>query len=191
MNRLHTHAHRLLVIVGPSGAGKDSVLKGWLASLPHELAPHRVRRTITRDAGDASEDHEAIDEAGFLAALEAGAFAFTWQAHGLHYGVRWPELEPLAQGRWVVMNGSRGHLPELRDVAPQAHVIEVVAPDALRRARLDRRGREATPQLQDRLVRSVPEPAPDLRITNDGDLSHAIAQLGRWWQQLTAPTTSP
>jgi len=191
MNRLHAHSHRLLVIVGASGAGKDSVLKGWLASLPRGLAPHHARRTITRDAGDASEDHEAIDEAGFHAALEAGAFAFSWQAHGLHYGVRWRELEPLAQGRWVVMNGSRGHLPELRAAAPQAHVIEVVAPDDLRRARIGQRGREAAPQLQDRLVRSVPEPAPDLRIANDGDLSHAIAQFDRWWQQLTAPMPSP
>ena len=57
---LHDHSHRLLVIVGASGAGKDSVLKGWLSSLPHELAPHRARRTITRDADDASENHEAI-----------------------------------------------------------------------------------------------------------------------------------
>ena len=28
----------------------------------------------------------------------------------------------------------------------------------------------------------MPDPGADLRITNDGDLSHAIAQLGRWWQ---------
>jgi ribose 1,5-bisphosphokinase len=191
MNRLHAHSHRLLVIVGASGAGKDSVLTGWLASLPHGLAPHRARRTITRDAGDASENHEAIDEAGFHAALEAGAFAFAWQAHGLQYGVRWLELEPLMQGRWVVMNGSRGHLPELRATAPQAHVIEVVAPDDLRRARLARRGREAAPSVNDRLVRAMPDPGADLRISNDGDLSHAIAQLDRWWQRLTAPMTSP
>ena len=54
---------------GPQG---QPVGQGWLASLPHGLAPHPARRTITeRDAGDASEDHEALDEAGFLAALEA------------------------------------------------------------------------------------------------------------------------
>lgn len=188
---LHDHSHRLLVIVGASGAGKDSVLKGWLSSLPHELAPHRARRTITRDADDASENHEAIDEAGFHAALEAGAFAFAWRAHGLHYGVRWLELEPLMQGRWVVMNGSRGHLPELRAAAPQAHVIEVIAPDDLRRTRLARRGREAIPFVNDRLVRAMPDPGADLRIINDGDLSHAIAQLDRWWQQLTAAMPSP
>ncbi len=191
MNRLQAHSHRLLVIVGPSGAGKDSVLQGWLASLPHELAPHPVRRTITRTAGDASEDHEAIDEPGFLAALAAGAFAFAWQAHGLRYGVRWLELDPLAQGRWVMMNGSRGHLPDLRAAAPQARVIELVAPDDLRRARLARRGREAAPFVDDRLARAAPDAGADLRITNDGELSHAIAQLDRWWQQLTAPMPSP
>jgi phosphonate metabolism protein PhnN/1,5-bisphosphokinase (PRPP-forming) len=191
MNRLQAHSHHLLVIVGASGAGKDSVLKGWLASLPREQRPHRARRTITRGAGDASEDHEALDEAGFLAARAAGAFAFAWQAHGLHYGVRWLELEPLLQGRWVVMNGSRGHLPVLRTAAPQVHVIEVVAPDDLRRARLAQRGREAVPALNDRLARAAPDSGADLRITNDGDLSHAIAQFGRWWQRLAAPMPSP
>jgi phosphonate metabolism protein PhnN/1,5-bisphosphokinase (PRPP-forming) len=191
MTALQANSHRLVVVVGASGAGKDSVLRGWLATLPREQRPHHARRTITRAAGDASEAHEAISEARFLAELKAGAFAFAWRAHGLHYGLRRPELDPLTQGRWVVMNGSRNHLRELRAAAPQARVIEVVAPEELRRARLSRRGRETHAHLQDRLDRSVPDPAPDLRIANDGDLSHAIAQLSRWWHQLTAPTPSP
>lgn len=191
MNLLHDHSHHLLVIVGASGAGKDSVLKGWLASLPREIAPHHARRTITRDAGDASEDHEAVDEASFHDARAAGGFAFAWQAHGLHYGVRRSELAPLSRGQWVVMNGSRGHLGELRAAAPQAHVIEVVAPDWLRRARLAQRGREAVPRVHDRLARAVPDPCAGLRIPNEGDLSDAVAHLDRWWQQLTTRVTSP
>lgn len=180
---LHDHAHRLLVIVGASGAGKDSVLRAWLDTLPRDIRPHPARRTITRAAGDASEPHEALDEAGFHAAHAAGAFAFAWQAHGLHYGVRWSELEPLARGRWVVMNGSRGHLGELRAAAPQAQVIEVVAPDGLRRARLACRGRESRRLVQQRLARAVPDPGADLLITNDTDLPSAVAQLAHWWQQ--------
>jgi ribose 1,5-bisphosphokinase len=191
MNLLQGHSHRLLVIVGASGAGKDSVLRGWLASLPPGLAPHHARRTITRDAGDASEDHETIDDAGFHAACEADAFAFAWHAHGLYYGVRWSELAPLARGQWVVMNGSRGHLHELRAAAPQAQVIEIVAPDRLRRDRLSRRGREAASHVQDRLAREVPDPCADLRITNDADLPGAVAQLSRWWQGLVTPVPVP
>lgn len=191
MNWLDGHSHRLLVIVGASGAGKDSVLKSWLATLPRGRGPHRARRTITRDADDASEDHEAIDEAGFHAARAAGAFAFAWQAHGLHYGVRWAELAALERGDWVVMNGSRSHLGELRAAAPQAHVVEVVAPDGLRRARLARRGREAELRLHERLARAVPDPCAELRIVNEGDLSQAVAQLGRWWQRLTAKVPTP
>jgi phosphonate metabolism protein PhnN/1,5-bisphosphokinase (PRPP-forming) len=191
MNLLEAHSHRLLVIVGASGAGKDSVLKGWLATLPRGLGPHRARRTITRGAGDASEDHEAIDEAGFHAERAAGAFAFAWQAHGLHYGVRWSELAVLARGEWAVMNGSRSHLGELRAAAPQAHVVQVVAPDGLRRARVAQRGRETDLRLHERLTRAVPDPRADLCIVNDGDLAQAVAQLGRWWQQLTAQVPTP
>lgn len=190
MNLLEAHSHHLLVIVGASGAGKDSVVRSWLASLPSGLAPHHARRTITRGAGDASEDHEAVDEAGFRAAREAGIFAFAWQAHGLHYGVRWSELAPLAQNHWVVMNGSRGHLGELRAAAPRVRVIEVAAPDHLRRARLARRGREAVVQVQNRLARAVPDSGAELRIANDGDLGDAIAQLDRWWRQLASPLTA-
>ena len=203
MIALHLHSQRLLVIVGASGAGKDSLLHSWLASVPAELKPHRARRTITRNAGDASEDHEAIDDAGFHAAQTAGAFALSWQAHGLHYGVRRAELAPLALGRWVVMNGSRAHLHELRTAAPHARVVEVSAPEALRRARLGRRGREGAPQLHGRLLRSAPgsglDTDADLRIVNDGDLAAAVAQLARWWQSLppcadglrAAPRPSP
>ncbi len=191
MTLLQGHSHRLLVIVGASGAGKDSVLRGWLASLPQELRPHLARRTITRAGGDSSEAHEAIDEAGFGAAQAAGAFAFAWQAHGLHYGVRWSELAPLGQGRWVAMNGSRAHLGALRAAAAQAHVIEVVAADAVRQARLNSRGREAGESVLDRLQRSVPAGSTDRRITNDGDLATAVAHLDGWWQGLSAPVQLP
>lgn len=190
MRLLIEHSHRLLVIVGASGAGKDSVLKVWLASLPREIRPHHARRSITRSAGDASEDHETLDEPGFHAARAAGAFAFAWQAHGLHYGVRWSELAALARGRWVVMNGSRGHLRELRAAAPCARVVEIVAPEALRRERLAERGREAMPHVQRRLARTVPDPDVDLRIVNEAGLASAVTQLARWWQPLTTQETT-
>lgn len=190
MTLLRQHSHRLLVVVGASGAGKDHVLNGWLASLAQAERPHRARRVITRAAGDPHEDHEPLDEAGFRAAQRADALAFAWQAHGLHYGVRWTELAPLARGHWVVMNGSRAHLPQLRAVAAQARVIEIAAPDALRAARLSARAREAGAHVRERLSRSVGAPPVDLRIDNDGDAAVAIACLDAFWQRLAAAELS-
>ena len=51
-------SERLLAVVGPSGAGKDSVLAAWRAlqqqqqATPHAPAalPHYARRVITRAA---------------------------------------------------------------------------------------------------------------------------------------------
>jgi phosphonate metabolism protein PhnN/1,5-bisphosphokinase (PRPP-forming) len=172
-------------------AGKDSVLAGWLASLPPSARPHRVRRAITRGGAHPSEDHEALDEASFRAAQVAGAFAFVWHAHGLHYGVRWSELAPLAGGRWVVMNGSRAHLDELRAVAARATVLEVVAPDAVREARLWERAREAGTHVTARMARQVPDARPELRVVNDGDLAAAVAQVDAWWHRLAAQAPSP
>ncbi|WP_341892564.1 phosphonate metabolism protein/1,5-bisphosphokinase (PRPP-forming) PhnN [Variovorax sp. YR752] len=178
-------SHRLLIVVGPSGAGKDSLISAWLGSLPAAIRPQRARRTITRPA-DAHEDHEWIDAAAFARDRDAGAFAFWWTAHGLAYGIRQRELAPLASGRWVVMNGSREHLATLREAAPHARVVTVDAPAELRRQRLRSRGREDAPAQGARLQRAAPAVDADLHIDNCGTLADAVAQLHAWWQPLAA-----
>jgi ribose 1,5-bisphosphokinase len=184
MTHILSDSQRLIVVVGASGVGKDTMLSAWLASMPAPLRPHRVQRVITRPAGDHTEVHEAVEPADFLAAQAAGDFALVWTAHGLHYGIRSAELAPLAQGRWVVMNGSRAHLGELRALAPGAQVVEVVADGATRLARLQARGREPPDRRLDRLTRTVAEPTVDLRLHNNGELAAAVRQLDAWWQQL-------
>ncbi|MEK8050093.1 phosphonate metabolism protein/1,5-bisphosphokinase (PRPP-forming) PhnN [Ideonella sp. DXS22W] len=183
---------RLVVVVGPSGAGKDSLLRLWRASLPAAQRPHLARRSITRPAEQGAqvhEAHEALTPEQFVAQVRADAFALRWQAHGLHYGIRHAELAPLARGQWVLLNGSRAHLPQLRLAAPRARVLLVDAPEALRAARLQARGREPAPAHAARLQRQLPVPAasgpaPDLHIVNDRSLAEAAAQLSAWWQSL-------
>lgn len=185
MSSLAAVSHRLLVVVGPSGAGKDSVITAWLRRQPEALQPHRARRAITRPA-DVHEDHEALTALAFAAAREAGAFAFHWRAHGLDYGVRHAELAALSGGGWVVMNGSREHLPALRHSAPQARIIEIDAPAELRRQRLQDRSREDADGRVARLLRQAAMPPAELRIVNDGSLEQAVAMLDRWWRAIAA-----
>jgi ribose 1,5-bisphosphokinase len=181
---LAAQGERLLVVVGPSGAGKDAVLRAWLAQLG-DAAPVRARRVITRPA-EPNEDHEAVDEAAFSRLHDQGVFAFDWAAHGLHYGVRWQSLQPLAEGRWVVMNGSRGHLPCLLALAPKARVVEITASPAVLQQRLAARGREHGPALAERLG-TRPDPVRvDLRVLNDGKLQDAVGALQAWWQDQAA-----
>lgn len=178
-------SHRLLVIVGPSGAGKDSVISAWLQRQPEATRPHRARRTITRPA-DLHEAHESIGAAAFATAREAGAFALHWHAHGLDYGIRHGELAALAEGGWVVMNGSREHLAQLRAVAPRARVVEIDAPAALRQRRLHDRSREDADGRAARLLRQTRLAVADLRIVNDGPLEQAVAALEVWWTALAS-----
>lgn len=184
MSHVVPGSERLIVVVGPSGAGKDSVIAAWLSAQPASQRPHRARRTITR-AADVHEDHEPLDAASFAAAAAAGAFAFDWQAHGLHYGIRHAELAALAAGGWVAMNGSRGHLPRLRLSAPLARVVEIDAPAGVRALRLRSRGREAAAEHPARLAREVDGGAAALRVLNAGRLEEAVATLDGWWRDTT------
>jgi len=184
MTTLVPDSERLIVVVGPSGAGKDSVLQAWRQLLLPAEAPAQVRRVITRPADPHGENHEPIDEPTFARMCLSNELAFWWSAHGLHYGVRRESLAPLAQGRWVVMNGSRGHLPQLRRRAPKAHVVEVTAPPEVLAKRLAGRGREDPAAVAARLARETPESDASLVVSNTGDVAEAAQVLHQWWESL-------
>lgn len=166
---------RCFAVVGPSGAGKDTLIAAARAALP---GLHVVRRAITRPAGAGGEAHEALSAEAFARRAAAGEFALVWHAHGLDYGIPASLREVLASGRDALFNGSRAHLAEAAAALPGLRVIHVTASPALRAERLAQRGREAGPQRAARLERAVaPFPAgiPVTEVANDGDLAAATA----------------
>lgn len=66
---------RLVLVVGPSGAGKDTVIAGVKAACRDNLAVVFPRRVVTRASSDA-EDHDTLAPADFDQAIEEGAFSF-------------------------------------------------------------------------------------------------------------------
>jgi len=183
---------RLIAVVGPSGAGKDSVLRRWRERLgPDAARVHPVQRWVTRAAGDAHEDHAALSPAAWQQRLAHGDWALHWQAHGLAYAIDWPSLAPLARGDWVVFNGSRAHLAAHADGWGRCQVVEITAPPALRHRRLAARGREAEADRQGRLSRAVPPLQPALRLVNDGALDDCVDGLMAWWQALDRAGAGP
>jgi ribose 1,5-bisphosphokinase len=176
------HSERLIVVVGPSGAGKDSVLQAWAALRGSAVAVHTARRVITRPGDGGAEQHEAVSCDEFAALQDSGAFATAWQAHGLSYGVRHAALAPLGAGGWVVLNSSRAHLATLRTQAPRLSVVEITASRALRAERLAGRSREDAAAVALRLRRDLPAPQADLTLVNDSSI-HEVAQgLQSWWK---------
>jgi len=144
---------RLIYLMGPSGSGKDSLLsaaRGRLAERNCVIA----RRVITRSAEAAGEDAIGVSPAEFDQQEAAGAFALSWRANGLAYGIPRQIDDWLAAGQDVLVNGSRGYLAEARRRYPDLLAILLQVDEAVLRQRLLARGRETLEQIEQRLARS-------------------------------------
>ena len=165
---------RLIAIVGPSGVGKDSVMRELAASDPRLGL---VERVITRDAALGGEDFIAVSEEDFASRKARGEFALDWAAHGLLYGIP-KAIEPeLNQGRDLLVNLSRAILPKAQQAFPSLITFLVTASDETLRIRLKARGRESAQDIQDRLARAkiaMPEGVEFRELSNDGHLTDTV-----------------
>lgn len=166
---------RLVYVMGPSGAGKDSVL-GWMRSqLPADAGIHWACRTITRDAQAGGEAHEAVSMESFDALVTRGAFAMHWRANGLGYGIRHAELGALLRGDWAIVNGSREYFPEACRRFPGLTGLHVTADAHTLACRLQARGRESEQQVRERVARATAFRLPPgvIEVRNEGELAQA------------------
>ena len=168
----------LVLVVGPSGAGKDSLLDGARAALSGDPRFVFARREITRPADSGGEDHIAVTEAEFRERQAAGCYALSWDAHGLGYGIPKSVEGDLAAGRIVIANVSRGVLEEARGKYPHVAIVSISVSPEILAARLRARGRETEVQIEGRLARAAAFSVigPDvIDIRNDGDLVESVA----------------
>lgn len=164
----------LFAIVGPSGAGKDTLLAGALVARPDLRL---VRRVITRPTEAGGEDFEGVSDAEFVRRKRAGAFALDWQAHGLSYGIPAAQIDPAHD---VLFNGSRAALPDALARFPGLVVIVVTAPVQVLAERLAARGRETACDVAARLQRAgyeVPGGSAVRHVVNDGTVAEGVARL--------------
>jgi phosphonate metabolism protein PhnN/1,5-bisphosphokinase (PRPP-forming) len=164
----------LVLVVGPSGAGKDTLLTLARKALADDPRFRFVRRVITRPADAGGEDHETVSEAQFA----TRDFALSWAAHGLHYGISADIADDIARGVVVVANVSRSIIAQAAARFP-VRVIEVTAPADLLAARLASRGREPPADIAERLARrvSLPGGIDAAVVVNDGMPEAGAAQL--------------
>ncbi|MEM0988187.1 MAG: phosphonate metabolism protein/1,5-bisphosphokinase (PRPP-forming) PhnN [Pseudomonadota bacterium] len=163
-----------IAVVGPSGAGKDTVIAGAMAKRADLLL---ARRVISRPPSPDTEDYDSVTTAEFAQRCAAGAFALHWRAHGLDYGIPISVTADLASGRHVIANLSRTVIPAAR-AAFQPFLCCVVTAEAdVLATRLVARGREDAADIARRLARAA-DPSPqgvDVRIIdNSGQLEQAI-----------------
>lgn len=170
----------LVYVMGPSGVGKDSLLRFARS----ELAPGEriafAHRYITRPPESVGENHVALSPAEFETRAAAGLFAFHWEANGFRYGIGVEVTAWQQAGFVVVVSGSRDHFLALKPrpvgVVP---VLVVAGHDALRR-RLVARGRESSAAISARLARAEAYVIDDpnlVTIDNSGPLEEAGARF--------------
>jgi ribose 1,5-bisphosphokinase len=165
----------LIYVMGPSGAGKDSVLDRARTMLSVEAPVAFAHRYITRPADIGGENHVALRRTH-------GLFAFHWHAHGNDYGIGREIDAWRAAGLAVVVSGSRQHYEKVAGSDPGLHPVLITAALDKLRARLSARGRETAAAAASRLARSDAYSVNDTRlvtIVNDGALDAAAEAFVR------------
>ncbi|NUT16560.1 MAG: phosphonate metabolism protein/1,5-bisphosphokinase (PRPP-forming) PhnN [Cupriavidus sp.] len=165
-------------VVGPSGAGKDTLMDGARAALDDNYV--FARRVITRPEGAAGEAHEAVSEAEFARRQRGGEFLVTWDAHDLRYGLPCSLMSELERGRHVVANGSRTVIAELAQRLPRFVVVLVTAPQDVLARRIAARGRESGEQVVRRVSRTgaaLPPEVACITVSNDSTLEVGRARF--------------
>jgi ribose 1,5-bisphosphokinase len=168
-----------VAVVGPSGAGKDSIMRAAAAKLMHDPAFVFVRRIVTREA-DSNEEHDTTDAETFNALERSGAFALSWSANGLSYGLPATLFDDLAEGHVVAANVSRDSIPAVRHRFLRSMVVHITASVEVLRERLAQRGRESEEERDLRIARSLMREQSvkaDVRIENNGSLDEAAERF--------------
>jgi ribose 1,5-bisphosphokinase len=158
---------RLVLVVGPSGAGKDTLLNLTRAACAADASIVFPRRVVTREASLA-EDNAQVSPDAFREALARGEFAMHWEAHGHCYALPRAVDDDIRTGRTVVVNASRTAIETMRRLYADIVVVLITAPPDVLERRLAMRARGSDGPIEERLRRAVDEAVPDATIVNVG-----------------------
>jgi len=165
----------LIYVIGPSGAGKDSLIDFARKQLPTEHPVIFAHRYITRERAG-GEDHVPVSSHEFKLRQSKGCFAMDWEANGLQYGLGVELHQWMEAGLSVVVNGSRGYLDQALKRFKNLYPVLIDVDLGVLRQRLVDRGREDEPTINSRLERArayaeIPNIA--YKIQNNGALDEA------------------
>lgn len=184
--RMHTQDKvgpgRMILVVGPSGAGKDTLMAALKDRVKDNDSVVFARRAVTRDADASSEDHDTLSRSDFETLVSAGNVALSWEAHGLGYVVPQSYDRAIRDGKTVIANGSRKVLKEASEKYETAIVLLITAPVEILAERLAARGRETREDIEARLKRADLEPDNVdnlVRIENTGTPEEGVADMLR------------
>jgi len=147
----------LILVVGPSGVGKDTLLRKARVLLKDETKVMFPQRLITRPCEPQYEEHGSLSEAEFEAICVTDNAPLHWRAHGHGYVVPASVLQAVLNGQCCVVNGSRGVLGAAKSEFPKAYCIAIELDRDGLKARIAARGRENENEAKERLMRKQPD----------------------------------
>jgi guanylate kinase len=143
----------VIVITGPSGVGKGTLIRGLLERLPQlELSVSATTRA-PRPGEQPGVAYHFMDEDEFEQRVQAGDFVEHATYSDSRYGTLRSELEErLRVGVPVVLEIELQGARQVREAMPEAVQVFIAppSPDALR-ARLEQRGTDTAEQIEQRL----------------------------------------
>jgi ribose 1,5-bisphosphokinase len=168
----------LFYVIGPSGAGKDSLLTYARQRLGSNTAVAFAHRYITRPADAGGENHVSLSRDEFICRIQMGCFAMQWHSHNTWYGIGIEINQWLEMGLKVVVNGSRAYLENALQKYPKLIPVMISASSETLRQRLLARGRESSEAIEKRVIqamvleREIDHPKI-VKICNEGVLADA------------------
>lgn len=170
----------IVYVMGPSGAGKDSVLRYARERLDGLHPIVFAHRYITRPPTPGDENHIALTESEFAARAARNLFAMHWRAHGHRYGIGIEIERWRGAGCLVVVSGSRAHFEQELAATPGIVPVVITSDPAVLARRLAGRARDdaqaVTKRLQRGAAHQVEHPAL-VTIDNSGTVAQAGERL--------------
>lgn len=183
---------KLLLITGPSGSGKDTLLRSLKQHLTESNKPDStlfVRRYITRQP-DSNEDNFFIEASAFHLLKKAGYFSSTWQAHENFYGIPAHIFYNIkTETKVLICSISRSAIGDFEKMDHlETTTLLITAKREVLKKRLLNRGREAERMIETRLDRALlPVEAKKLTVfDNSGDLSRTRLEFIELFEELTS-----
>ena len=177
-----SHNSKLIVISGPSGVGKSSIVEALLAETPSSFSVSATTRDSRRGEVD-GVDYHFVDRAAFEAKVASGE-VLEWAEYGGNlYGTLRSAVDPILDtGTNVILDIENEGAKQIRGSFPEALLIFVAPPDLDALAnRLDLRGDTSLRDMELRLAVAAEQMAEapevyDHVVTND-ELRRAINEI--------------
>ena len=172
----------LIIVSGPSGAGKGTLVKEAIARVPDVWVSVSATTRAPRPGETEGKHYFFLTEDEFERRVRAGEFLEHAEVHGRRYGtLRNPVMRRVREGMQVILEIDVQGAVQVKEAAPEAACIFIVAPDKheLRR-RLVKRGSETSAQVKRRMATAEEELSLvgtyDYVVIND-DVSRAVGEL--------------